>query len=77
MRSGGCACSTAIAHTPDPAWLRTLQDLVAWVELELHGGAAPGGPADGGADALARMQERFLTRRRARAAHPADADPRI
>ena len=54
-----CVLDT-IAHTPDPAWLRTLQDLVAWVELELHHGAAPGGPADGGADALARMQERFL-----------------
>jgi signal transduction histidine kinase len=53
-----CVLDTT-AHTPDPAWLRTLQDLVAWVELELHHGTSPAGP-NGGADALARMQERFL-----------------
>jgi signal transduction histidine kinase len=39
--------------------LQALADLAAWVELELHGGAAPA-PADDPA-ALALMQERFLT----------------
>ncbi len=51
----------AAPHAPDPVTLRTLRDLVAWAELELHSGAAPGMREDAGADALARMQERFLT----------------
>jgi signal transduction histidine kinase len=51
----------AAPRTPDPACLRALQDLVAWVELELHTGAAPASREDAEVDALARMQERFLT----------------
>jgi signal transduction histidine kinase len=44
----------------DPAAepLGALTDLAAWVELELHGGAAPARGED--PDALALMQERFL-----------------
>lgn len=38
------------------AELEALADLAPWVEVELHGGAAPGAPQD----ALALMQERFL-----------------
>ena len=49
------------AHVPDKARVRALQDLAAWVELELHAGAVPGPVPDAGADALARMQERFIT----------------
>jgi signal transduction histidine kinase len=48
-------------HEHDPARLRALQDLAAWVELELHAGSRPVPAEDAGADALARMQERFLT----------------
>lgn len=55
-----CVLDT-VPHTPDPARVRALQDLAAWVELELHVGALPAPPADAGAGALARMQERFLT----------------
>ena len=45
----------------DPAGqpLDALHDLAAWVELELHGGAGPAPAED--PDALALMQDRFLT----------------
>lgn len=48
-------------HAPDPAFLRALQDLVAWVELELQSGTVPGPQEDADADAPARMAKRLLT----------------
>ena len=53
--------STRARAPADQARCDALQDLAAWVELELHGGAVAGPVADAGPDALALMQERFLT----------------
>jgi signal transduction histidine kinase len=48
-----------VARDPAAQPLAVLTDLAAWVELELHGGAAPA-PA-GDPATLALMQERFMT----------------
>ena len=48
-----------VARDPAAQPLAALDDLAAWVELELHGGAAPAPARD--PDALAIMHERFLT----------------
>jgi signal transduction histidine kinase len=52
-----CVLDT-VARDPAEQPLASLTDLAAWVELELHGGAAPSPAEDPAAVAL--MQERFL-----------------